>query len=155
MPEINSKQLSKNYQLHPYHGGKIKMSILPRVINKDLQVLKVDRPLSGRCADELEQKFADARSYGVKHVVVDLEDTAYIDSRGLAALVAGYKLFGSDKHNFRLAAPQDQPKLLFELTMFDRIFAVFDNVVDAVGVTVAHRQPARRMTPSFVSQPVT
>ena len=82
------------------------MSIKNRVVNKDLHVLRIDRPLSGPCAEELEQKFADARSFGVKTMVVDLADVAYIDSRGLAALVAGYKMFGSDMEHFRLAAPR-------------------------------------------------
>ena len=130
------------------------MSILNRVVNKDLHVLKIDRPLGGRCADELEQKFADARSFGVKTIVVDLADVAYIDSRGLAALVAGYKMFGSDMQHFRLAAPQDQPKLLFELTMFERIFKIFDTVTDAVGVIPVQQRLVNRGVPAFVSAPV-
>ena len=131
------------------------MSIKNRVVNKDLHVLKIDRPLSGRCAEELEQKFADAHSFGVKTVVVDLADVAFIDSRGLAALVAGYKMFGSDMQHFRLAAPQDQPKLLFELTMFNRIFKIFDTVTDAVGVIPVQQRLVNRGVPTFVSAPVT
>ncbi len=130
------------------------MTILNRILNKDLHVLKIDRPLSGRYADELEQKLADARSFGAKIVVIDLEDVAYIDSRGLAALVAGYKMFGSDMHHFRLAGPQDQPRLLFELTMFDRIFRIFETVTDAVGVVTVQQRLARPTMPAFVSQPV-
>jgi anti-sigma B factor antagonist len=129
------------------------MSIMNRVVNKDLHVLKIDRPLGGRCAEELEQKFADARSFGVKTVVVDLAEVAYVDSRGLAALVAGYKMFGSDMDHFRLAAPQDQPKLLFELTMFDRIFHICDSVVDAVGIIPVQERLVRRGVPVFVSAP--
>jgi anti-sigma B factor antagonist len=130
------------------------MSIKNRVVNKDLHVLKIDRPLSGRCAEELEQKMVDARSFGAKTVVLDLADVAYIDSRGLAALVAGYKMFGSDMQHFRLAAPQDQPKLLFELTMFDRIFRIFDTVTDAVGVVPVQQRLVNRGVPAFVSAPV-
>jgi anti-sigma B factor antagonist len=130
------------------------MSIKNHVVNKDLHILKIDRPLSGPCGEELEQKFADARSFGVKTIVIDLADVAYIDSRGLAALVAGYKMFGSDMQHFRLAAPQDQPKLLFELTMFDRIFQVFDTVTDAVGVIPVQQRLVNRGVPAFVSAPV-
>ena len=130
------------------------MSIMNRVVNKDLNVLKIDRPLGGRCAEELEQKFADARSFGTKTVVIDLSDVAYIDSRGLAALVAGYKMFGSDMDHFRLAAPQDQPKLLFELTMFDRIFRIYASVADAIGFIPAQQRLGHRGVPAFVSAPV-
>lgn len=129
------------------------MSIINSIVTKDLQVLKVDRPLSGRCADELEQKFADARSFGVKTVVIDLSGVAYIDSRGLAALVAGYKMFDSDIRHFRLAAPQDQARLLFELTMFDRIFQIFDTVTDAVGMSTAEPRRVWGSVPAFAFPP--
>jgi anti-anti-sigma factor len=59
---------------------------------------------------------------GVKRVLVNLEDVPFIDSRGLAALIAGYKMFGSDARNFRLVGIQDQPRLVFELTGFDHVF---------------------------------
>jgi anti-sigma B factor antagonist len=130
------------------------VNIHRQTINKDMHILKINQPLSGRCAEELEQKLADSRSFGAKTVVVDLEDVAYVDSRGLAALVAGYKMFGSNVLNFRLAAPQDQPRLLFELTMFDRIFRIFETVTDAVGVIPVQERLVRPVVPAFVSQPV-
>jgi anti-anti-sigma regulatory factor len=71
----------------------------------------------------------------------------------LAALVAGYKLFGSDKQNFSLAALQEQPKLLFELTMFDRIFQIFDTVGEASRPMPAQHKPLLGRAPAFVSQP--
>jgi anti-sigma B factor antagonist len=98
------------------------MNILHRVLDADVHLLKLNRPLSGRWATELEQKFKDALNRGAKRVIVDLEDVPFVDSRGLAALVKGYKTFGSNGQNFQLAALQEQPRLLLELTMFDKIF---------------------------------
>jgi anti-anti-sigma factor len=66
--------------------------------------------------------FRDLAEDGIKRVVVNLEDVPFIDSQGLAALVAGYKIFGSAPRNFRLTGIQDQPKLVFELTGFDHVF---------------------------------
>jgi len=130
------------------------MTILHRVLEKDLHLLKLNRPLNGRQATELEQSFKDAFNCGAKRVVVDLEEVPFVDGQGLAALVTGYKLFGRSNQNFRLAALQDQPTLLLELTMFDRIFQVFDNVAAAVLLKPGHQSPARRSAPVFAPQPV-
>jgi anti-anti-sigma factor len=116
------------------------MTILHRVLEKDLHLLKLNRPLNGHQAKELEQAFSDAFSCGARRVVVDLEDVPFVDGQGLAALVTGYKLFGHNNQNFRLAALQEQPTLLLELTMFNRIFHVFDNVAAAVLLKPSQRR---------------
>jgi anti-sigma B factor antagonist len=130
------------------------MSILHRTLDTDVHLLKLSRPLSGRWANELEQKFNDALSRGAKRVIVDLEDVPLVDSRGLAALVKGYKTFGSNGQNFQLAALQEQPRLLLELTMFDRIFQVFDTVAEAIESIPYHSiqfvQEARAFVPQLV-----
>jgi anti-sigma B factor antagonist len=127
------------------------MSILHRILDKDLHVLKINRPLNGRSAKELEQKFQEAFDCGAKRVIVDLEEVPFIDSSGLSALVIGYRLFGHDSHNFRLAAPQEQPKLLFELTMFNRIFQVFDTLTSAIETKAAIWPRLRQHAPAFAS----
>jgi anti-sigma B factor antagonist len=127
------------------------MSILHHVLETDIHLLKLNRPLSGRWAKELERKFRDAFNRGARQVIIDLEEVPFVDSRGLAALVAGYKIFGSKRQNFRLAAPQDQPKLLFELTMFNRIFQIFDSVTGATAPKVSG-QTELQHTPAVVSQ---
>ena len=71
-----------------------------------------------------------AKSAGCRHLIVNLEKVPFIDSHGLAALVIGLKIF-DDGDKLRLVAPQAQPKLLFELTMFDQIFHITDNVTTA------------------------
>jgi anti-sigma B factor antagonist len=130
------------------------MSILHRTLNADVHLLKINRPLSGRWANELEQKFKDALDRGARRVVVDLEEVPLVDSRGLAALVKGYKIFGSNGQNFQLAALQEQPRLLLELTMFDRIFQVFDSVAEATESIPHHSiqfvQEARTFAPQLV-----
>jgi anti-anti-sigma factor len=108
------------------------MTILHRILEKETHVLKLERPLNRRQAQELEQKFQEAFDCGARRVVVDLAEVPFIDGKGLSALVAGYKIFGHSGQNFRLAGLQDQPKLLLELTMFNRIFQIFDNVTAAL-----------------------
>ncbi|MBN1994782.1 MAG: STAS domain-containing protein [Anaerolineae bacterium] len=127
------------------------MSIIHRVLDKDIHLLKLNCPLYGCWAKELEAKFQDAFARGARQMVLDLEEVTFVDCTGLAALVAGYRLFGSRQQNFRLVGLQDQPKLLLELTMFDRIFQVFDTVFEATG-----SKPVRPLQPTvsnFAVQP--
>ena len=130
------------------------MSITHRILGKDVHLLKPNQPLNGHWARALELKFQDIHHQGAKRVIVDLSGAAFVDSVGLAALVKGYRLFGSYNHCFLLAAPQDQPRLLLELTMFDRIFQVYDSVEQAMEPHPAGKLDLRRLMPSLSPQPV-
>lgn len=87
-------------------------------------VLNLNEPLNGRHADRVEQLFREMSTRGVECVVVNLREVPFIDSRGLATLIAGYEVFGGRAKNFRLAAVQEQPQLVLELTGFDQVFEV-------------------------------
>ena len=128
------------------------MSISHTMLGANVHQLKINGPLNGRQAQALEQKFWDVHGCGAKQIIIDLEDVPFIDSQGLTALVRGFKVFGSKKHDFRLAALSDQPRLLLELTMFNRIFQVFDTVdeaVQSIPVWATHRA-----APNLAPQPV-
>ena len=102
---------------------------------EDIHLVELSGPLNVTQEDKVVQLFRDMAAQGVARVIIDLQDVPFIDSRGLAALVTGYRLFGSDPANFRLAALGNQPRLVFELTGFDLIFETFDSVVDALADT--------------------
>jgi anti-anti-sigma factor len=101
----------------------------------DVRDVKLSGPLTARRADEVRQLFRDLARQGIQRVVVDLEDVPFIDSRGLVALIAGYKAFGGESGTFRLVGIHEQPRLVFELTGFDRIFQMVGD--DLAGVTAA------------------
>ena len=107
------------------------MEISYNSLGADTYLIKLNGALNARSAEDAKQTFRDLADKGTKRVVVDLSGVPFIDSSGLAALVSGLKTFGGDAQNLRLAAPQSQAKLLFELTMFDRVFQIFDTVADA------------------------
>ncbi|MBN1221311.1 MAG: STAS domain-containing protein [Anaerolineae bacterium] len=128
------------------------MSIIHRVLDRNIHLLQPNQPLNGRGAKELELKFQQAQSQGARRVIVDLADVSFVDCSGLAALVAGYRLFGRNhKQNFQLVALQDQPKLLLELTMFNRIFAVADSVAEAMGAQSSRQPQLHQPAPALVS----
>ncbi len=108
------------------------MKILHNILETDIHLLKLIGPLSGAVSEEIKQTIKGIYDQGAKQIIVNLEEVPFIDSRGLAVLAVGLKFPGYDDRTFRLVAPQPQPKLVFELTGFDRIFQIFDNVADAV-----------------------
>lgn len=97
-------------------------------IGNGLHLVRLSGPLNGHRAEQIRQQFSRLAGQGIKQVIVDLAEVPLMDGRGLSALVAGYRSFGSQAQNFRLAALQDQPRLLFALTGFDRIFQLFERV---------------------------
>lgn len=107
------------------------MEITYNSLGTDTYLVKLNGALNARTAENAKKTFRDLADKGAKRLVVDLSGVPFIDSSGLAALVSGLKTFGGDAENLRLAAPQSQAKLLFELTMFDRVFKIFDSVADA------------------------
>jgi len=88
----------------------------------DSYLVSLSGPLNINRSQDAVQLFRDLSERGIKRVVVNIEDVPFIDSQGLRALIAGYKIFGSDARDFRLTGIQDQPRLVFELTGFDHVF---------------------------------
>jgi anti-anti-sigma factor len=102
----------------------------------DFHPVTLSGPLNGSQAGDVIQLFRDLSERDIGRVVVDLADVPFIDSRGLAALIIGYKIFGRDADDFRLAGIRDQPRLVFELTGYDQVFKTFpcgeDEVAEAI-----------------------
>lgn len=118
------------------------MSITQRKLAGNVYLIELSGPLNVTHAEEVSQRFEEMAAKGIERVVVNLARVPFIDGPGLAALVAGYKLFGNGQ-NFRLAGLQIQPKLVLELTGFDRIF----QVLDAVAESAAKKSP-RQVRPN-------
>lgn len=115
--------------------------------NTGLHLVKLNGPLLRSRADEVTAAFEALFGQGARQVVVDLAGVPLIDSAGLATLINGYRRFGSQPQNFRLAGLQDQPRLVFDLTGFDNIFLLYDTALEAVA-----GEPAA-LEPVFISRP--
>jgi anti-sigma B factor antagonist len=107
------------------------MEIVTKAVSSTVSVVSFNGALNARSAEEAKQTFRTLVDQGVSQVIVDLNQVPFIDSSGLAALVSGLKTLGGEAANLKLAAPQSQARLLFELTMFDRVFEIHDTVEEA------------------------
>lgn len=99
----------------------------------NIHLVKLSGVLNTNQEQQVVELFRRLAEQGASQVIVDLQDVPLIDSRGLVSLISGYKTFGSKAENFRLAGLHDQPKLVFELTGFDQIFEIQDELPEATG----------------------
>ena len=66
------------------------------------------------------------------HVVVNLGQVNFIDSSGLTSLVAGMRDADKVKGSFRICNVHPEAKLVFEVTMMDSVFEIFDTEQEAL-----------------------
>ena len=74
-------------------------------------------------AAELPNALVDAaRGPGVRHVVVDLERTAFLDSHGIAGLLAGFEAAGGLGRRFTVVNAHGIVRQVLEITGLAEIF---------------------------------
>ncbi|MGJ3248109.1 MAG: STAS domain-containing protein [Elainellaceae cyanobacterium] len=66
------------------------------------------------------------------HIVVNLGQVNFIDSSGLTSLVAGMRDADKVKGSFRLCDVHPEAKLVFEVTMMDSVFEIFETEKEAL-----------------------
>ncbi len=67
-----------------------------------------------------------------RHLVVNLGQVNFIDSSGLTSLVAGMRDADKVKGSFRICNVHPEAKLVFEVTMMDTVFEIFETEEDAL-----------------------
>lgn len=61
-----------------------------------------------------------------RHIIVNLSQVHFIDSSGLTSLVAGMRDASKVRGSFRICNVHAEAKLVFEVTMMDSVFEMFD-----------------------------
>ncbi len=67
-----------------------------------------------------------------RHLVVNLGQVDLIDSSGLTALVAGMRDTDRVNGSFRICNIHPEAKLVFEVTMMDTVFEIFETEEEAL-----------------------
>ncbi|MFD1715879.1 STAS domain-containing protein [Amnibacterium flavum] len=76
-------------------------------------------------AMELREAISALVTAGMFFLVIDLSEVDFIDSSGLGGLVSGLKTARQHGGDLRLAAPNDQVKLVLELTNLDKVLVAY------------------------------
>jgi anti-sigma B factor antagonist len=83
-------------------------------------------------APTLKAAIGEAVKSGQPRLVIDMEGVSFVDSTGLGSVIAALKMVRGSKGDLRLAAPNQQVRVVLELTTLDRVFAYYPTVEDAL-----------------------
>jgi len=83
-------------------------------------------------APTLKDAVSEIVKNGQPRLVIDLEGVSFVDSTGLGSVIAALKMVRSSKGDLRLAAPNQQVRVVLELTTLDRVFPYFATVEEAL-----------------------
>jgi anti-sigma B factor antagonist len=97
-----------------------------------IAVIEIPERLTIDTADELKQMLKDYVENGVVKIVMNLENTNYMDSSGLGAIVSKIAVTRSNKGDIRLARVKKYVEYLLELTHLDKILKSYPTVEEAV-----------------------
>jgi anti-sigma B factor antagonist len=83
-------------------------------------------------APALKDAIGEALKNGQAKVVLDMEGVSFVDSTGLGSVIAALKQIRSSQGDLRLAAPNQQVRVVLELTTLDRVFPYYSTVEEAL-----------------------
>lgn len=83
-------------------------------------------------APALKDAISEVVKNGPTSVVIDMEGVSFVDSTGLGSVIAALKEIRSSQGQLRLAAPNQQVRVVLELTTLDRVFPYFATVEEAL-----------------------
>lgn len=82
-------------------------------------------------ARQMKELLAILVSEGSARIVVDLEQTTFLDSSGLGALIGGLKSARQAGGDLRIARPTPEVLTVFQLTNMDKVLRPRDDVESA------------------------
>ncbi len=100
---------------------------------KNVSVVKVSGRVDSLTAPDLDNVLKDHLNADRNNVVVDLQETEYMSSAGLRALVAALKEAKKRGGNVRLAQPSTRVQEVIDLAGLTPVFDIHPDVVEAVG----------------------
>ena len=100
---------------------------------KHVSVVKVSGRVDSSTAPEMEKSLQGLLDSGRAQMVLDLQETDYLSSAGLRVLVAMHKATKKNGGGLCLAQPSTRVKEVLDLAGLTPVFAVYPDVVEAVG----------------------
>ena len=83
-------------------------------------------------APALKEAIVELVKDGPPKVVIDMEGVSFVDSTGLGSVIAALKQVRNNQGEMRLAAPNQQARVVLELTTLDRVFPYYATVEEAL-----------------------
>src|SRR5437764_359184 len=83
-------------------------------------------------APTLKEAIGEVGKDGPPRVVIDMAGVTFVDSTGLGSVISALKQIRSSQGQLRLAAPNQQVRVVLELTTLDRVFPYYATVEEAL-----------------------
>ena len=77
-------------------------------------------------APELRERLRATIDDGAANVILDLSDSAFVDSTSLGVLLGGMKRFRVQDGQIHVVVPRPDVRRIFEITLLDRIFPLHE-----------------------------
>lgn len=103
---------------------------------RTITILRPDGRLDITTAWQFRLKLQDCMQKAGPHLVVNLSKVNFIDSSGLTSLVAGMRDADKVNGSFRLCSVHPEAKLVFEVTMMDSVFDIFETEEEALNTAL-------------------
>jgi len=117
----------------------------------DVTVADVSGEFDIYSAPRFKEMFSAHIQQGDRSFVVNLEAVNYLDSSGLAAVVAMYKKSAAAGGTLRLVAPQPRTKRLLSISGVDRIIPIFNSRAEALAAATSGSNPVAGKPPENAS----
>ena len=108
------------------------LEVQTRQVENGVTVVAPTGRLDVAGAPTLKDAISEALKNGQPRVVLDMEGVSFVDSTGLGSVIAALKQIRSSQGDLRLAAPNQQVRVVLELTTLDRVFPYFSTVEEAL-----------------------
>jgi anti-sigma B factor antagonist len=108
------------------------LEIQSRQVDNGVTVVAPTGRLDVAGAPSLREAITELIKNGPPRVVLDMEGVSFVDSTGLGSVIAVLKQIRSSQGDLRLAAPNQQVRVVLELTTLDRVFPYFSTVEEAL-----------------------
>ncbi|TMC00872.1 MAG: STAS domain-containing protein [Chloroflexi bacterium] len=124
---------SSRYRLsHDGEMDRVTLDVESRQTDTGVTVLAPSGRLDVAGAPALKEAVGEAIKNEKPRLIIDMEGVSFVDSSGLGSVVAALKQVRSSKGDLRLAAPNQQVRVVLELTTLDRVFPYYATVEEAL-----------------------
>ncbi|GIC76828.1 STAS domain-containing protein [Moritella sp. F3] len=105
-----------------------------KIINQgQCTVLQINEErFDARLAPDFRTQLTELSQSVDAHLIIDLTQVRFMDSSGLGAVMAGYKMLRGKKMS--VVNPQRAVKELLKLTRMDQLITCYDSIDDAISV---------------------
>jgi anti-sigma B factor antagonist len=110
----------------------VSLEILTRQADGGVTVVAPTGRLDVAGAPSLKEAIGEVVKSEKPRVVIDLEGVSFVDSTGLGSVISALKQIRSSQGDLRLAAPNQQVRVVLELTTLDRVFPYYATVEEAL-----------------------